>query len=105
MEIKHLIVGEQKYLKFTITDKDTKLPLNLTGCSFELKMVNGITTITKTDIDFDKTSVTLGIVKVLLTSANLSITGQFVCQLKTTFPNTEIDYSEEFNIFVNDQII
>ena len=105
METKSLIIGEQKYLKFTITDKTTKLPLNLTGATFGLKMVNTTKTITKIDTDFNKDSVTLGIIKVLLTTSDLDTEGDFICQLKTTFINGEIDKSEEFKIHVNDPII
>lgn len=105
MDTKSLIMGEQKYLKFTITDKTTKLPLNLTGATFELKMVNIAKTITKSDTDFDKTSVTLGIIKVLLTTSDLDIGGCFICQLKTIFINSEIDKSEKFKIYIDDPII
>jgi len=38
IEIRRLIKGEQKILKLTLTDKDTKLPVNLTGCTLEFKM-------------------------------------------------------------------
>ena len=37
-EIRRLIKGEQKILKLTLTDKDTKLPINLTECTIEFKM-------------------------------------------------------------------
>ena len=107
-EIRRLIKGEQKILKLTLTDKDTKLPVNLTGCTLAFKAVivePGNKEITKVDTDFDKTQQASGIVKITLTSDDLDTVGKFDCQLKITFPNGEIDKSEQFNIYVDESII
>jgi hypothetical protein len=107
-EIRRLIKGEQKILKFTLTDKDTKLPVVLTNCELEFKAEmekDGIKSIIKTNTDFDKTQEVLGIVKITLTSTDLDSVGKFNCQLKITFPNSEIDKSEEFNIYVDESLI
>lgn len=107
-EIRRLIKGEQKILKFTLTDKITKLPVNLTGCTLEFKMQiqgGGAKVIIKTDSQFDKTQAASGIVKITLTSDDLDTIGKFDCQLKIIFPNGEIDKSEQFNIYVDSEII
>ena len=107
-EIRRLIKGEQKILKFTLTDKDTKLPINLTGCTLGFKAViegQGNKEITKADTDFDKTQAALGIIKFTLTSDDLDTVGKFDCQLKITFSNGEIEKSEQFNIYVDESII
>lgn len=107
-EIRRLIKGEQKILKFTLTDKNTKLLVNLTGCTFEFKAVIeseiSIKSITKSDIDFNKIQVALGIIKITLTSGDLDTVGKFDCQLKITFLNGEIDKSEQFNIYVDNSL-
>ena len=108
IEIRRLIRGEQKILKFTLTDKDTKLLINLTGCTLGFKAViegQGNKEITKADTDFDKTQQALGIVKITLTSDDLDTVGKFDCQLKITFSNGEIEKSEQFNIYVDESII
>jgi hypothetical protein len=107
IEIRRLIKGEQKILKLTLTDKDTKLSVNLIGCTLEFKMQiqGGAKMIIKTDSQFDKTQAALGIIKFTLTSDDLDIVGKFDCQLKITFPNGEIDKSEQFNIYVDESII
>jgi len=61
--------------------------------------------IIKTDSQFDKTQAALGIIKFTLTSDDLDTVGKFDCQLKITFPNGEIDKSEQFNIYVDKSII
>ena len=106
-EIRRLIKGEQKILKLTLTDKDTKLPINLTECTIEFKMQvqGGGKMIIKTDSQFDKTQAALGIIKFTLTSDDLDTVGKFDCQLKITFPNGEIEKSEQFNIYVDESII
>ena len=107
-EIRRLIKGEQKILKLTLTDKDTKLPINLTECTLEFKMPSpggGGKMIIKTDSQFDKTQAALGIIKFTLTSDDLDTVGKFDCQLKITFPNGEIEKSEQFNIYVDESII
>jgi len=105
-EIRRLIKGEQKILKFTLTDKTTKLPVVLTDCELEFKAIiqKGTKTITKTDTDFDKTQKSLGIVKITLLSTDLDIVGKYDCQLKITFTNDEIDKSEQFNIYVDESL-
>ena len=106
-EIRRLIKGEQKILKFTLTDKDTKLPVVLTGCTLEFKAImqdSSIKLIVKADTDFDKTQAALGIVKITLLSTDLDTVGKYDCQLKITFPNLEIDKSEQFNIYVDESL-
>ena len=106
-EIRRLIKGEQKILKFTLTDKVTKLPVVLTGCTLGFKAImeeSDIKEITKVDIDFDKTQQALGIVKITLLSTDLDTVGKFDCQLTITFPNLEIDKSEQFNIYVDESL-
>jgi hypothetical protein len=110
MDIKRLIQGEKKIVKFIITDKSTELPLPLTGCTFTLKMKleTGSKTIDKHDgsgSDFDKTDAALGIIKVTLDETDLDTLGKFNCQLKTLFPNTEIDKTIIFYIYVDQSIV
>jgi hypothetical protein len=107
MDIKRLIKGENKIIKFIITDKTTGLPLSLTGCTFTLKMIleDGSKTIDKADAAFDKSEVASGIVKVTLASTDLDTVGKFNCQLKTVFPNTEIDKTVIFYIYCDESIV
>lgn len=103
MLIQKIIQGEQKYLKFILTDKNTHLPVNLTNCTFSLKLRNnssGGADINKVDADFDKTQASKGIVKVLFTSVDSSIVTNYIGQLTIVFSSGEIDKSDEFKLYV-----
>ena len=91
---------ENKVLSFTYRDSaGTIIPL--TGCTFSMVVENfeGTEVITKSDVDFNKTLIANGIVKVTLTSANLTLpAGQYTLEIKTTFTTGEIDKSTSFSM-------
>lgn len=91
---------EQKTLAFTFKDANGII-IPLTGCTFVMVVENleGTEVITKADTDFDKTSLAGGIVRVTLTSTNLTLpAGIYSLELKTTFTTGEIDKSKTFSM-------
>jgi hypothetical protein len=101
-----LKVKEQKVIAFTFKDASGTI-IPLTGCTFALTMENseGTDVITKVDIDFDKTQVAVGIVKVTFTVANLTLpAGEYVLELKTIFTTGEVDKSKTFNVNIIEAI-
>jgi len=91
---------EQKTLSFTFKDVDGTI-IPLTGCTFAMVIENseGTEVITKADVDFDKTSLAAGIVRVTLTSTNLTLpAGIYSLEIKTTFTTGEIDKSKTFSL-------
>jgi len=61
------VAGSTKYLKFTITDKDTGEAVDVSSCTAALTIETsaGVDYLTKADGDFDKSEGASGILKVL----------------------------------------
>jgi sorbitol-specific phosphotransferase system component IIBC len=101
--------GEQKTLKITVTNKNTKKIISLTGCSLTLVMKlmsknRESNIITKNDSDFDKSNVSEGIIRVLISSNDINTIGKYNCQLKIEFPNNDIDLSDIFEMNITDPL-
>lgn len=97
---------ERKILKFTYKNIITKEIIPLTGATFSLVILNnGTVIISKNDADFDKTDVINGIVRVTLTVEKLTQPiGTYSMQVKTVFPNGEIDKSNIFSINITQSL-
>ena len=105
MQIINLFTGEKKKIKLTITDTDGQA-IDLTDSTLSFKMYQKTKTVTKVDVDFDKSEQISGIVYLTLEASDLVTSGCYDCQLKIIFPdNTEIDKSDIFQIYLRDSII
>jgi len=103
----YLIQGEQKVLRFEVTDGAGQ-EVDLTGVGLALKIVQAedLTTVMceKVTGDFDVTQKARGIVKCTLTSADLATAGNWLGQLKMTFVDATIDKSVRFDLVVETAI-
>jgi hypothetical protein len=97
---------EQKILKFTYLNATTGAIIPLTGATFTLVIfLDDNAVVTKNDIDFDKTDVANGIVRVTLTQTDLDREiKQYSMQVKTVFSNGEIDKSKIFTINITQSL-
>lgn len=98
--------GERKTLAFTYKNAKTKSIIPLTGATFTLVIFSDKTPIiTKSDEYFDKSLAINGIVKVTLTEQDLNQpVGTYRLQIKTVFPNGEIDKSNIFSVNISESL-
>lgn len=107
MATTYLVQGEQKVLRFEVTDSAGQ-EVDLTGVELALKIVQAedFTTVMceKATGDFNVVQAARGIVKCTLTSANLATAGNWLGQLKMTFTDATIDKSVRFDLVVETAI-
>ena len=97
----NLIKGENKYLKFTVTNKDTGVAVDCTATTCELTggNISNPTAYSKANNDFDKGEAASGIIKVLTL---FNVAGYFDFLLKVTFTGTGVIDEELFTVIVED---
>jgi hypothetical protein len=94
--------GEQKTLTFTVRDSSRTL-IDMTGATFDFEIESspGTPLVTKSDVDFDKTDVATGIVKVTLSSTDTDQSERtYDAELKITFAGGDIDKSETIAVTI-----
>jgi len=94
METISLVQKEAKTLKFTVKDASgTVVNCSSATCSLYCKtnMSDSTYVFSKTDVDFNKSQASSGIIKVGLTTSNLNFVGKKYLLLMLSFSATNVD--------------
>jgi hypothetical protein len=99
--------GEAKTL--TLTVKENGVGIDLTAASLFLgvkqRKTDASFAIQKQDADFDKSQAAAGIISVFLSDADLGVDpGQYIGELKATFPDSTIDKSADLSFKVEQAV-
>jgi hypothetical protein len=99
--------GEAKTLTLTVKENGVGVDLSATTLflGVKKKKTDGSFVIEKQDADFDKSQAAGGVISVFLSDADLGVDpGQYIGELRATFPDATIDKSADLSLKVEQAV-